>query len=302
MVDGFDVRPSRLGARPRRAAAPACGAALAMLLGCSGEPIIVAEERQMAGGGGAPDEGAVAGTGGETGIAVVEDCPLSPAERTELLGCWPTQHVGTWRGYFIGVARYETRDGAGEEFPPGYLVLHLDLDGTGHLTFTDGTSVDALDPCSGLALSGCSELGRLRMGFDYTLEDIQLVEPKLEGPLPPPGEPVLRAGESMSFQIRLGEPWNDLCPQPSPSLPSEAACESGACAKAAPGVHPDPAPAAEADDPACSCNALGCIVRAPSLRVSLRMSEDGNALRGAYEPDAGGISGARLEFLKERAP
>jgi hypothetical protein len=304
MVGGFRVRPSEPRASARWAhAMPSALAVGLLLLACSGERIIVAEEHAVAVATGVDaDAGDVTGAGGESGVALLEGCPPSPAQRRELLGCWPTRHVGTWRGYFIGAPRYETLDGAGEEFPAGDLSLHLDPDGNGQLSFgADTGAAEAEDPCSGVALSGCPALGRLRLGFGYRLEEIELVDPDRGETPRDPEQASLRVGEQMSFAIRLGEPWQDRCTDRTPG--SETACGDGACAKAASGLTPGAAPGSGSSEDAegCLCGAQGCFVQAPSLRIRLRMSEEGKALRGVYTPDAPGLPDARLEFVRDDA-
>jgi hypothetical protein len=300
MGGGFGDRPSERGANASSAVArpSALAAALALLLACSGDRIVVAEER---GGPGRIDDELDGddpiGGAGAPGVALVETCPSSPAERRELLGCWPAPHIGTWLGFFIGVPRYERLNGASEEFPTGDVLLRLDLDGTGELRFDDSARAGEPDPCAGVPLSECPGLGRLRAGFGYRLDEIALVDPDPGATSAAPGEAALGRGGRVSFRIRLGEPWEGRCVEP--PVAGGSACESGACAKAQ-GLPPTPE--ITTDEPACLCGALGCLVRAPSLSISLRMSEDGHALRGAYTPDDGRIPEARLEFLKAPDP
>jgi hypothetical protein len=300
MKGGFGRRPRMCPAKASRAAARSSvlAAALGLVLACSGEHIIVAEER------GHPDRdgddpggsGAV-GSEGEAGVPLLATCPASPAARRELLACWPSQHIGTWLGYFIGVPHYQRLDGTREEFPTGDLLLRLDLDGTGKLRFAEAATADEGDPCEGVPLSECPELGRLRAGFDYGLEEIELQDANPGTPSAAPGQAELRSGARMSFRIRLGEPWQEQC-APS-SVAGGPACQSGACAKS---QGPPSTSEAGTGEPVCLCDALGCLVRAPSLRIGLRMSEDGLALRGDYTPEGGGVAEARLEFLRVLEP
>jgi hypothetical protein len=294
---GCDGRSGVRGAAPSPVAVSALVIALGLAQGCSGDRIVVAQERE--GPGGEADEPGASdavGSEGEPGVALLETCPSSPVERRELLGCWPTRQIGSWLGYFIGVPRYPTRDGASQEFPAGDLLMRLDLDGNGELRFAGPEGATEQDPCAGVALSDCPELGRVRVGFGYRLEEIELADP-LDPPAAALGAAPPRGGERMSFRIRLGEPWQGRCGES--SVAGGSACESGACAKAQ-GLPPTSELAV--DEAACLCGALGCVVRAPSLHISLRMSEDGLALRGSYTPDAGGVPEARLEFLRVRDP
>jgi hypothetical protein len=298
MRGGFGVRPSVCGAEASSAPArSALVAVLGLLLACSGDRIVVAQEQERPGSEGDEAGGSDAvGSAGQPGVALLETCPPSPGERRALLGCWPTRHIGNWLGFFIGVPRYETLDGTSEEFPTGDVLMRVALDGTGELRFGEPASTAEPDPCAGVALSECPELGRVRVGFDYRLDEMEFEDADRSASAAPGAAP-LRGGERMSFRIRLGEPWEGRCAEV--SVPGGSACESGSCAKAR-DLPPTSDPGA--DDPACRCSGLGCVVRAPSLHISLRMSEDALALRGVYTPDDGRVPEARLEFLKVRDP
>src|SRR5262245_24210844 len=111
MVAGFGVwrsRPRSSGGVARIASAVALGVALASALaGCTGETLVVGGELPRD-----PDEqepeGREANDAGAPGeITLVEDCPPSPEERRAAPGCWPPRHLGVWRGFFLGLPRYE---------------------------------------------------------------------------------------------------------------------------------------------------------------------------------------------------
>jgi hypothetical protein len=257
---------------------------LAAPLACSGEGLVVAGERvelppETAG----PDPTNPAQVR-QPGIGVPGSCPGSPGERQALLGCWPTRQVGDWRGYFIGVPRYALRAGAGDlEFPPAALWLALGDDGAGTLRFGDAFSAEGCErePAS----ERCASVGRVLEGFVYELEDIELADADDEAEPRIQGEAPLRVGEKMSFVVRLGQPWQGLCPEPS------ASAASG-------GVVPGATPAAEAEGALCSCGSEICRVTAPYLTMSLVMSDDGEALRGVYTPSDPDLATARVEFRR----
>jgi hypothetical protein len=274
--------------RRRRSRGAAQRALLALLLAspvaCSGDVLVVAEERieppPDMGGPDANDSPEVR----QPGIGVPASCPGSPGERQGLLGCWPTRQVGDWRGYFIGAPLYTLRAGEGDvEFPPGALWLALGVDGAGTLRFGDASSAEGCDrdPES----ERCASVGRVLEGFVYRLEDIALLDADGEAPPRIQGEPPLRLGEQMSFVVRLGQPWEGLCPEPS------AGAASG-------GVLPGAEPDAEGAEPLCACGSEICRVTAPYLSMSLVMSEDGEALRGVYTPSDPDLPTARLEFRR----
>lgn len=283
----------------------ACGELLlasALLSACSGDALVVGHERPRPGG----DDGEPGGTGAPGGpeppdVALLEDCPPSPAERRALLGCWPTPHLGTWRGYFIGVPLYETRDGAAAEFPLGDVLLRLGVDGAGDLTFgvspsAPSAAVSGAASCEAPAAApGCEQPGRLLAGFAYRLEQVFLHDPELEPSARIAGEPPIERPERMEFQLRVGEPWNAWCVERAPDEP--ASCSAGECAK---GQWPaTPSPERGGAGVECRCDGEGCRPDAPSLFMRLSLSDDGKWLRGASAPVGQSPAGARFELRKE---
>ena len=280
MIGACAQRWSRLGGAGWRVVALLLvGSAAA----CSGNGLVVAQEHvEPPPEGGAPDSDDPQVR--QPGIGVPGSCPGSPGERQALLGCWPTPQVGDWRGYFIGAPLYTLRAGEGDvEFPPAALWLSLGADGAGTLRFGDASSAPGCErePAS----ERCSSVGRVVEGFIYRLEDIQLLDVDEEARPQIMGEAPLRVGEKMSFVVRLGQPWEGLCPEPS------ASAASG-------GVLPGAEPGAEGDEPLCSCGSEICRVTAPYLAMSLVMSEDTEALRGVYTPSDPDLPTARVEFRR----
>jgi hypothetical protein len=312
MVAGLGVRRSGPCSEAFRAAHHLALVLALALAGCSGKAFVVGGERPRSGPGGDDPEGPGGPNGGvpPVDVALVEDCPPSPEERQALLGCWPPPHLGRWRGFFTGDPWYATLDGGAAEFPTGDVLLDLGNDGAGHMIFgapqTGWAATDApLAPCSEpYAAPDCNELGLLIAGFSYRLETVELFdrelgkEPRIAGEEPP------LIGERMSFQVRVGEPWDVWCAL---KEPAKGACTGGDC----PGGKPWPAaPAApdssgdgDGDDPAgCRCSETGCQPYAPSLFIELSMSVDADALRGSYTPTDVSIAPARLEFVRDSEP
>ncbi len=310
----------------------ACGLGAASIGGCGGEQLVVGQERggPTAGSGGM-ESSAGAGEARPPGVALTDECPTTPLQRQALLGCWPTRHIGRWRGFFTGNPSYESLDGRQSEFPVGDLWLSVGVNGEGRLSFGDSApplpSMGGRDAylCAGTSPeSGCPAARRLVEGFVYPLEQMEIVDAQLEPAPRIEGEDLLRVGERLSFGVPLAAPWRDWCelqePEPSDCVCAEA-CESAPpeCFRFAP--DPDDVDASTCEvregssarsvdcaylaarqNAPCSCDAEGCFAAAPSLSISLRMSEDGEALRGAYVPRNLGLQPVRLEFRRERTP
>jgi hypothetical protein len=293
------LRGVRLSEGPSRGWAAPGGAVLGvMLAACAGDRIVV--------GGQLPpvvsevvDADAGAGRDGGTtpsGIGTRAQCPVSPGERRELLGCWPTRQVGGWRGFWLGLPRYETADGVGAEFPPGDVVMRLGVDGSGTFSVGERPS-QAPGPCgAGLDAGACAPFGEMLQGFVYRLEQIRLRDAGERGTPRVAGEALPRAGELMEFEIRLGQPWDASCAD------EAASCAGGACPAARTGET-----AAIGDGPggprvSCACSSDRCIAEAPALALALTMSEDGQALRGAYRPRDLRLPPASLELFKVEGP
>lgn len=289
-----------------------CAAALVFVVaGCSGDALLVGEERPPAGPGTDGEEGPdrVNPAQAPIDVALVSDCPPSPEERQALLGCWPPRHLGSWRGFFIGVPRYETLDGAGAEFPAGDVLLELGIDGSAHLTFgaPRAGSVGRDSPTPLCApreeAPGCPTLGRVIDGFAYSLAELELFDPK---PGPDPsirGEPRFQLAESMAFVVQVSEPWDVWCAAQGAVREWRCAGEDCPAGEWLPGERAAiDAQAAAADERSgCRCGEDGCRADAPSpsLSIELQMSDDQKALRGRYRPNDASIGEAGLELRKE---
>jgi hypothetical protein len=286
----------------------ACAAALA-LAGCSGSSLLVGEERPRADPG--ADDPEVPGVGNPApapvDVALVSDCPPSPEERQALLGCWPPRHLGSWRGFFIGIPRYQTIDGAGAEFPPGDVLLDLGIDGSAHLTFgaPPQGSVAPDPPIAACAprerAPGCPTPGLVIAGFAYQLAELELFDPQLVDEPRIVGEPPIELAESMAFVVHVSEPWDTWCATRGPER--EVGCAAGDCTAGewSPAARAEiDSHAAESDSRGCRCDADGCSAEAssPSLSITLQMSDDKQALRGRYRPNGPSIGDAWLEFRK----
>lgn len=281
------------------------GAVLLLALGsCSGDSLVIGLERPRP----ADDEedavSLVNGAAPASEVALLLDCPPSPEERQAAPGCWPTPHLGYWRGFFVGVPRYETLDGSGAEFPTGDVLLMLGIDGVGHLVFGAPQSgpmpmaAPVLPLCDPDAPAPrCSAPGLIIPGFAYRLEQLELLDRDL-GPEPRiGGEPRPTLGERLSFRVRVGEPWDAWCAE---REPGRGACAGGDCTGALPAAPASSdAPAAGLDPAGCLCTATECVSAAPALWIELSMSDDGDALRGTYTPSDPTLDDARLEFVKE---
>jgi hypothetical protein len=269
--------------------------------GCTGDRIVIGGQRppsvsELSD----PDAGS--GRDGGTspgGIGTPARCPESPGERRQVLGCWPTRQVGRWQGFWLGVPRYETAAGAAIEFPPGDIELRFGVDGGG--TFSVGTAPGAAAACAPAADAGaCARVGELRAGFGYRLEQVRLEDagergtPRVAGDSPP------RAGELMQFQLRLGEPWDPWC-----ASASASECRGAVCLAAQTAHESLPAPDAVTlgeDGVSCRCVADRCVAEAAALALSLSMSADGRALRGAYVPGDARWPPVSLELFRVGDP
>ncbi|HWO07879.1 MAG TPA: hypothetical protein VNN80_00325 [Polyangiaceae bacterium] len=286
----------RRGAGLRRVALPALLAPA--LGGCVGDRIVIAGQRppvltEL----GSPDAGDGSDAGlVRPGIGVPAQCPGSPGERRQLLGCWPTRQVGSWQGYFLGIPRYETPDGASAEFPPGDVAMHLGNDGVG--SFSVGVSpAPAVAGCDVRQDAACEGFGALLAGFEYGLEQVELEDAGERGVPRVAGEPPPHAGERMSFAIRLGQPWDAWCS-------SDAPCEGGPCPMARTGGPASAPREAElaARQVSCRCGPDRCVPEAPTLALVLTMSTDGRALRGGYLPRDPRLPEVGLELLRVDEP
>jgi hypothetical protein len=67
-------------------------------------------------------------------------CADAAALRADDAECWPTRHVGHWRGFVTGDVRYRHVLAQTFDFPSGEVLLDIELDGTGTLLFSSSSS------------------------------------------------------------------------------------------------------------------------------------------------------------------
>lgn len=257
---------------------------LALLLaGCDARPLVVGD-------GPSPDSLAGGELPGEL------RCPDAARARADQEECWPTRHVGRWRGFVTGDARY--LQGSIElELPSGEVMLEIEPQGTGTLSFATepasygcaggASGTDAGD--AGLAalvegaeeedsgpgapqapacstfdagVSGSAGPG-LALGHRYTLEALSMSGG-------PGGD--RRRDPRVTFSLLIAEPWRDECNG------DRAPLTTGAVR--------------------CSCNEDGCSVPADTLEVSLSLSRDGQAMRGTIVSPDDVEPGAGLELIR----
>jgi len=289
------VRPTRSRSKlwaALRHVAPAA----TLVLGCTGDRIVVGGQVPPSLSSlGSPDAGDARDGGADRpGIGVPAECPESPGERRQLLGCWPTRQVGSWQGFFLGIPHYETPDGEGAEFPLGDVVMRFGVDGAGSLSVGASSDAPGCEPRGDA--QACADVGEVLAGFEYRLGQVRLQDAGERGVPQVAGEPPPRAGELMSFEIRLGEPWDASCS-------SEAPCEGGVCPSTQPGGAAAPQKALLGERPVtCRCGSAGCVPEAPTLAMELTMSEDGRALRGAYLPRDRRFPEVGLELVRVEPP
>jgi hypothetical protein len=292
-VSGARPRSRSRNARLRSSSLVLCGAAT-FGVACHGGSLVVGEEW----GASIVDTTELrdAGLATPPDAAFPRDCPPSPIDRQAVQGCWPTDHLGRFHGFFIGTPRYQRFDGSSDEFPTGKVQLSLAADGTGRLSFGAADASVDRGPCGALDTPECESIGGLLAGFAYGLAELALHDPK-DDPPRIAGEAPLRRAETLSFAVWLGEPWAAWC---AAQVLPKAACPSNECGSA-PGPN-DPAiplESASSGSSSCRCGDQGCRPSAPSLRFELRMSQDARALRGVYTPDDRRLSEAHLELERE---
>lgn len=313
--------------RSRRLASchPRSGVALvhafAALLACGGERMVVGEEVPLQG-----EDDTGTDDASARGISVVADCPSSPEERKVRLGCWPSPHVGRWRGFLLGNPMYETARGGRIEFPLTDIVLSVDPFGSARLSFGDPVyfqppagSGDAY-LCAGRSPSvGCTAAEGIIEGYAYPLEDLALFDATVATTPLAADEFALRIGAGLTFDVPLDEPWRVWCALQEPERGSCAAERYGAAALGCYrlGVAPDSVDndaclviegevtrsvdcgwLAARENAPCRCTDDGCSTVRAALSMSLRLSNDGQALRGRVLAPQGRELG-HLEFLRE---
>lgn len=249
-----------------------------VLAGCDSRALVVGE-------------GSATGSSGGSDRTLEPRCADAAGARVADAECWPTRHVGSWRGFVTGDARYRHVLPEPLELPSGEVLLEIDPQGTGTLAFASDA---ALPACSGGATSPASadagaagadagDAGQVETsGSSCRTGDagapsaprpgLLLDHRYLLNGLSMTGAAELERKEDprVSFSLLIAEPWRDWCGSP-PLDPGNAAC---------------------------SCDAGSCSVSPDTLQVSLSLSRDGLALRGTIgsSSDAGLVAG--LELLR----
>jgi hypothetical protein len=261
------------------------------------------------------------------GISVVADCPPSPEERQIRLGCWPTRHIGRWRGFVLGDPMYETLQGKLMPFPLTDIVLTVGRLGAARLSFGEpalfSPPAASGDPylCAGSSLAvGCPAAEGIIVGYDYPLQDIEILDASIAPTARASDELAPRIGERLSFDVPLHEPWRLWCEL---QEPERGSCDIAEQYGAAPlgcyrlGTAPDSLDndacqvteaevtrsvdcgwLAARETAPCSCSDEGCFAVRASLSMSLQLSNDGQALRGSVLTALGREIG-HLEFLRD---
>jgi hypothetical protein len=298
--------------------------AFGALLACGGQRMVVGEELPGADPNDARGEGT--GDGRPSGISVVAECPSSPEERQVRLGCWPTRHVGRWRGFLLGNPVYETLRGEIMEFPLTDIVLSVEPFGAARLSF--GEPAPFLPPagpgdaylCAGRSPSvGCPAAESIIVGYEYALEDLELFDASVAATAHMTDEFAPRIGEQLSFDVPLDAPWRLWCelqePERGPCPVEQYGAAALGCQSAS--TAPDSLDdetcqvtegevtrsvdcgwLAARESAPCSCNEDGCSILHATLAMTLRLSNDGRALRGSVLTPLGTELG-HLEFLRE---
>jgi hypothetical protein len=248
---------------------------LALLLaGCDDRSLVVGESSASSGFDGA----------GRSNEPRCADAAILRANDEE---CWPTRHVGHWRGLVTGDARYRHVLAQPFEFPSDEVLLDIDLQGTGTLLFSSAAGDGA--SCAGDAGASSAEL-RADAGVgasDAGALSCRASDGGVQGG-PQPGlvldhrysldglgmqgsaERERRQDRLVTFSLLIAAPWRELC--------------------TAPPLDPAASP--------CSCNADGCDISSETLQVSLSLSRDGEALRGSIYSSNDAALAAGLELVR----
>jgi hypothetical protein len=263
------------------------GLLLLCLAGCSGDAFLIGESASSGGeslGGGRPPP------------APEDVCADIAALRLLDSACWPTRHVGRWQGLVTSSPYYHHRLAAPFEFPSGELLLEINAEGAGTLSFSASTSGsarpdDAGSSPDGRAVDDAGDAGSAPNAGDAGVDDAPL-DAAVPASLPAlglalgvryqlqqlamSGGPIgsRRADPRLEFTLLIAEPWSEFCA----SLSGEPGPESGPCL----------------------CTADGCGPDQELLSVTLTLSADAQALRGTARtlgPD--GVMAAGWEFVRK---
>lgn len=209
-------------------------------------------------------------------------CPDSAAARASDAECWPTRHVGRWRGFVTGDARYRHVLPEPFEFPSAEVSLEIEPPGTGTILFasaaswcsgdagvsTPGGGADGgvSDAGGGACSSAPADTTRAHPGLvldqRYALDDLSMSGS---------AEEQRKQDPAMTFSLLIAAPWRDYCSNVT--------------------TDEDAAP--------CRCDADGCTISSEALLVSLSLSRDGQALRGSIVSSSDLALVAGLELVRQ---
>jgi len=257
---------------------------LVCLTGCNGNAFLIGESRNLddstPGGGGArpPEE---------------QRCVDFAEARLLDSTCWPTRHVGRWRGFVTTSPYYHHRRAAPFEYPSGELLLEVSDEGTATLRFSalsarpPPASDAGRDAGTGSAAADAGDAGLVDAGAEHAslvagaegAEDagsrpdasvaggppalgLALGFPYHLRELRMSGGPIAarQTDPQLDFSLLIAEPWSELCA----AAPAELDLELGPCVCTADTCGPDP----------------------ELLNVSLSLSADAEALRGSARSQA----------------
>jgi len=287
------------------------GLLLICLAGCSGDAFVIGESANSGG----DNLG-----GGRRPTEPEDRCADIAALRRLDSACWPTRHVGRWHGFVTSSPYYHHRLAAPFEFPSGELLLEIDAEGVGTLTFSASTSRSARPGDAGSSPDGgavddgvdagtanAGDAGVLDAGAQSARdganagagsapENAQDAGALLDAAVPA-SEPALGLALGFRYQLQQlamsGGPVGSR--QADPRLDFTlliAEPWSEFCASLSRELGPEIGP--------CLCPPDGCGPDQELLSVTLSLSADGQALRGtARSLGLDGVIAAGWEFVRK---
>ena len=118
---------------------------LLCLAGCSGDAFLIGESTAL---------GDLNLGGGRPQTEPEDRCADTAELRLLDSACWPTRHVGRWRGFVTTSPYYHHRLAAPFEFPSGELLLEINAQGVGTVSFSASTSGSARPGDAGSSPAG----------------------------------------------------------------------------------------------------------------------------------------------------
>lgn len=227
---------------------------LVWLSACSGEALWVGTASSASG---------IVGVNQETPDEKL--CPDEASLRLSDETCWPTRHVGTWRGIVASNPTYLSTAGSSMDYPLAQPIITIAADASGQWHFGPLAEDTPSSPDSSPVPSANSVLLE---GIVYSLSDVRMSGAARRDRQDDP---------NLSFELYF-------------AISQEAECDLATTlvAPAAPCISDD----CEMDTPICD---------RPSgrLGISLRLSADGLSMRGTAQSDAQGASEvADIEFVR----